>query len=325
MRFFLVFIFLVCSVFAKDDYVLGEGYQVGNLPIYVGGYFSIDYQKKDEQDRYRIDDIAFLSYGGTDTFSYLLELEFKDLYVKTDDNGNKTTTRNEKLYVERMYIDYRINDNYELRLGKYNSPIGFWNLMPINVLRETTSSPISTKIIFPQFTTGLDLAYNTFNEDNEIKVDVIFQNNSTIDDEYNNYDVLKHYALGFSYEKENYVLKVNGGYFSQRSKHDYVYALLSARYDDDNYQFLSEFGAQRSDTKNYNYAGYVQGLYRFTNKHIGIIRLESYDNEFKNIDDSIAIFAYTYRPLYPIAFKTEYQQHTLNNENQLIFSFSVLF
>ena len=324
MRFFLVFVFLLSSLFAKDDYVLGEGYQVGDLPIYVGGYFSLDYQKKDERDRFRVDDIAFLSYGGTNTFSYMFELEFKELYVKTDDNGVKTTTKNEKLYVERMYVDYNINDNYQLRLGKYNSPIGFWNLMPINVLRETSSSPLVIDVIFPKFTTGIDVGYNSF-EDGEIKVDLIFQDNSTIDDEYNNYDVVKHYGVGISYELDNYTFKANLGYFANRNKDDYTYALLSARYEDDNYQFLAEVGAQRSEYNEHNYAGYVQGLYRFSEQHIGIIRLESFEIERQNLDDAIAIFGYTYRPLYPIALKSEYQLHTINDENQFIFSLSVLF
>ena len=325
----LISLLFTTTLFAQDEYVLGEGYKLGNLPLYLGGYISTDYRKKDEEDRYRVDDIAFLAYGGNDTLSYLVELEFKEFYVEThSDKYGNTTQRDHRLYIERMYFDYTINDNYTLRTGKYNSPVGFWNLMPINVLRATTSSPVSNKIIFPNYTTGLDLSYTSFDE-NEIQIDVILQDNTPIDDEYNNYDIDKHYALGFTFINNDFTAKINSGYFSKRDHHkgvdDFAYALVSAKLEDDDYQILAEAGAQSSKNSDNNYAGYVQGLYRLTEKHIGIIRLESYKDELESENDNIAIFGYTYRPFPSMALKSEYQQHTRSNTNQFIFSFSVLF
>jgi len=200
--------------------------------------------------------------------------------------------------------------------------------MPINVLRATTSSPVSNDIIFPNYTTGFDLSYSAFEED-EIRLDMILQDNTPIDDEYNNYDIDKHYALGFSYAKNDVTLKLNGGYFSKRDRHvgvdDFTYALVSGKYEKDDYQVLAEVGIQRSKDSDHNYAGYLQGLYRFSEKHIGIIRLESYKDELQNRNDNMVIFGYTFRPFPSMALKSEYQQHTKNNENQFIFSFSVLF
>ena len=329
MKFFLASLFFWSSfLYAQDEYALGEGYQVGDSPIYLGGYFSLDYRKKDEEDRYRVDDISFMSYGGNDTISYMAEFEFKEFYVETRDNDKTTIARDHRLYAERLYFDYNIDENYDLRVGKYNSPIGFWNMMPINVLRETTSSPILNEIIYPKYTTGLDLSYTSFSQ-GELKLDFVLQDNTSIDDDYNNYDIDKHYALGVTYADDDYTLKVNGGYFSKRSVYeevnDFTYALISLKYDDDKYQFLAEGGVQSSKEKDHNYAGYIQGLYRFTSQHIGIIRLEAYKDELENKNDNIAIFGYTYRPLYPVALKAEYQQHSADNENQIIFSFSVLF
>jgi len=329
LRFFLaLLIFFSSLLYAKDDYVIGEGYQVGELPIYLGGYLSLDYRKKDEEDRYRFDEMSFMSYGGNDTISYMAEFEFEEFYVKTQNDDESISEHDHKLYLERLYIDYNMDETYVLRMGKYNSPIGFWNLMPINVLRATTSSPILNEIIYPKYTTGLDLSYTTFSQ-GELKLDFILQNNTPIDEDYNNYDIDKHYALGISYEEDEYTLKLNGGYFSKRDNHlevnDFTYALISAKYEDEKYQFLLEAAAQNSKDDNTNYASYAQGLYRFTHKHIGVLRLESYKDELENKNDNIAIFGYTYRPLYPIALKAEYQQHTANDENQIIFSFSVLF
>ncbi|MDO9265588.1 MAG: hypothetical protein Q7U00_00745 [Sulfurimonas sp.] len=324
----LVFIFLL-SLHAEEEYQLGKGVQIGSLPFYVGGYFSLDYKHTDNTDRYRVDDVAVMGYGDYDKFSYLIELEFKEVYVETHENGVKSTTHNDKLYTERLYLDYNFNENYMLRVGKYNSPIGFWNLLPVNILRETTSNPMSTNILFPKFTTGLNSSYMSYGE-GELKVDVMLQHNNDISYEYNNYKMNEHYGFGVSYEKNDYTVKLNGGYFHNLNENiiqdNLYYLLLSAKYESSKYQILSEIGSQKSKNQyTTEYAGYIQGLYRFSEQHLGIIRVESYDDRVTAIDDDILIFGYTYRPLYPIAIKSEYQFHSQSDQNQFLFSFSVLF
>lgn len=319
---------LTLNLYSEDGYQLGEGLKISDLPIYVGGYFSIDYQHKTNYDRYRIDDLAILSYGKKDKFSYMAELEFKELYVKIDDQNSSTTERNNKFHIERFYVDYTVNDNYYLRLGKYNSPIGYWNLMPINVLRETTSSPVLTYIIFPKFTTGMTLQYQSYNSET-FNIEFLAQHNEDLDDEYNNYKVNEHYGFVLGYENDFIALKFNGGYFhlngSQIERSRY-YALLSSQIDRERYQLLCEIGTQYSnDHFSTPYALYLQGLYHFNDQNSGILRFESYRNKLENKDDKIVILGYTYRPLYPVAFKAEYQIHSEQESNKLLFSFSVLF
>ena len=325
----IVILVLLFSVLqAEEEYELGNGMQIGSSPIYVGGYFSVDSKYMEDYTMYRIDDLALLSYGSYDKFSYLAEFEFKEFYVKTKTNGIKETAKDTKLYTERLYVDYNLDENYMFRVGKYNSPIGFWNLLPINVLRETTSNPMSSYILYPKFTTGMSASYSSYS-DGELKVDLLLQHNNDIDSEYNNYRIDEHYAFGVTYEKDEYTYKINGGYFhslNDITEDDLYYFLLSAKYETDNYQLQAELGTQRNENVfTTKYAGYLQGVYHFTDQHAGIIRLESYDNQVENKSDDMAIIGYTYRPLYPIAIKTEYQVHSIKKENQFLFSFSVLF
>ncbi|MFK5938462.1 MAG: hypothetical protein QM497_08715 [Sulfurimonas sp.] len=313
---------------AQDKYELGSGVQVASLPIYIGGYISVDYRNKHNENRYRIDDLAILSYGNYKKFSYMAELEYRDLYTKTYTNNNSHITRDKKLHIERLYTDYSYNEHYYLRVGKYNSPIGFWNLLPVNVLQATTSDPVVTHIIFPEFTTGINIVYSNI-QNSEIKIDVMLQNNKDFDDDYNNYKIDKHYAVGLTYEKDNYAFKINVGHFSQINNTAFKnlnYALISAKYDTNKYQITGELGYQSSQTKTTKpYASYIQGLYRITPKHHVVIRTEAYKDNVINIKDNIAIFGYTYRPLYPLALKAEYQLHSLHKEDNLLFSFSVMF
>ena len=173
----------------NSGYQLGEGIQLGSLPIYIGGYISTDIRSRDDETRYRIDDLAFLGYGNYGKFSYMAELEFKEFYAVTvNKDGNSSTSTDTSLHTERLYLDYTFNENYMLRGGKYNSPIGFWNLLPINVLRDMSSTPYSSNIIFPRFTTGFAAKYSSFN-DNELQVDVMIQHNNDLDSSYNNYQM----------------------------------------------------------------------------------------------------------------------------------------
>ena len=328
MRSFLILLLLSSFLFSDEEYRLGEGIQVGSMPFYVGGYISLNYLQREAQKEYRVDDVAIMGYGNYDKFSYMIELEYKEFYVYKDHHGVTSTKKDTHLYTERAYIDYTHNENYTFRIGKYNTPIGFWNLLPINVLRETTSNPKSTYILFPKFTTGLDSSYSSYSK-GEIKINVTLQHNEGIDEGYNNYVTDKHYGVGASYEIDEYTIKLNSGYFHtehDNPNQDLYYMLLSAKYETDKYQILTEVGSQKTK-KEYTtkYAGYIQGAYRFTQQHIGILRAESYDNKKDNVSEEIMVVGYTYRPLYPIALKSEYQFHSKEDDNKLLLSLSVLF
>lgn len=325
--FFILLLLLKLS--ANDEYKLGEGFQVASLPIYVGGYFSLDYIKQENKEQYTIDDIAILSYGNYNKFSYMLELENKELYSYIIEDGDSFTQKNKKIFLERVYIDYSYNENYMFRFGKFNSPIGYWNLLPINVLRDTTSSPQSVSILFPVFTSGINLEYSSF-KDSEIQIDIIMQENEGIDDRYNNYHINRHYGLGLNYAKDDYSFKFNGGYFHLHEDNkldaDSYYILLSAKYETDSYKLLSEFGSSYGEDDFISkYAGYIQASYNFLEKHMAVLRVESYEDTQHDIKDTMALLGYTYRPLYPVALKAEYQIHSLHDENKFLCSLSVLF
>ncbi len=347
--FIVILLFLLplhADEYSQNEYKLGEGVQVGSLPFYLGGYFSLDYQHTDTTNRYRIDDIAILGYGSYDKFSYMAEFEFKEFYVQTRSQDSISLTQDTKLHTERVYVDYTLDENYMFRVGKYNSPIGFWNLLPVNVLRDTTSNPITSSIIFPQYTTGIGVTYNYYGE-NDLKIDLLAQKNSDLDPGYNNYEINEQYGVGVTYSKENLSLKMNAGVFnlvhynlnkntgdgdnddddkSELEQPQRYYALVSAKYDVDNFQIMSELGTQASKTKfTTEYAGYIQGLYRFNEEHSVIFRAESYKENVLNTSDNMAIVGYTYRPLYPIAIKTEYQFHSQSKNDNFLLSFSMMF
>lgn len=335
IKYLLLFLLLLNTLFAEsqiqdqNSYVLGEGIKVGELPIYLGGYISVDYRNKNDENRYRLDDIALLSYGNYDNFSYMAELEYQGLYVVREKNNKYTNQRATTLHAERLHVDYEHNENYLFRVGKYNSPVGYWNLLPINVLRDTTSNPVSTNILFPKSTTGAMATYSSY-EYGDLKVNLMMQHNNDLDSTYNNYNIDEHYGLGVEYAQDEWEIKANigefEGLFNNEASEKLYYYMVSLKYETEQFKITSELGSQKVD-KYYTtrYAGYVQGIYSFNEKHAGVVRLESYDDIHNAIKEDIAVLGYSYRPLYPVSIKTEYQLHSLRKNNQFLLSLSVMF
>lgn len=315
---------------ADEEYQLGSGKQLARLPLCIGGYFSLTYAQTQQYQEYKADDVALLAYGEHEALSYLAEVEFKELYVERDFKSSKRyIKRDYEPYMERLYLDYTFDERFKVRLGKFNSAVGFWNLLPINVLRDTTSSPKFVYTLFPRFSTGMHATY-AHSASNETIVDATFQNNNDLDSQYNNFIADKHYAFGFATHLDSIALKLNTGYFcapsEQRINGGAYYATASLRYENDAYVIMAEGGVQKAKIESdISYALYLQALYRVDHHNALVMRLESYESKIEQNQDNIAIIGYTYRPLYLIALKAEYQWHKESLENQFLGSFSVLF
>jgi len=328
MRYIITLYLLLCSLLYSNEieYRLGSGMQIGSLPLYVGGYLSLAYENEyDASTELTIDDMALMLYGEQNRFSYLVEMESEDIYSYSDIISTDIT-----FHIERLYLGYEFNDIFDIKVGKYNSAIGFWNLNPINVLRDTTSSPIITDIIFPKFTNGLEINYHS-QGDKEYQISLVLQENEDIDtlihdDIYNNFDVNRYYGVGFYLQDEMWSYRVNGGYFEVDDGSSLLYMVAAFRYIDEKSKLLGEVAIQFDDNGlKIPYAGYLQYSYMLIQKHEAILRVESYKDLNLEKRDSFVVAGYTYRPITPIALKGEYQWHTLERENRFLISASILF
>jgi len=333
----LLSLFLLCTVLfsgllkAEDPkYKLGQGVQLGTLPLYLGGYFSLLYRDTFDNERlFELENVALMLYGEKENFSYMLELEAENVYSEVFQNEDADVV-NEHFHIERLYLEYAFNESYALRAGKFNSPVGLWNQIPINVLRDTSSNPMHSRMLFPQFTSGLDVKY-TANTENEMSVDILLQENEDFDnliskEIYNNFETDRHYGIGLSLTEHAVSYHLNAGVFRTVTADEYYYLSAAFLYDMGDLRLQAEVGTQFDQDKNtIPYVGYIQGRYTFEEKHEAIVRLESYDDRSTEAKDTFAVLGYTYRPLYPIALKGEYQWHTLHDEDRVMFSLSILF
>ena len=332
IQYCLAGVILLCGSLNADDegYKLGHGMQLGTLPLYVGGYFSVEYEDNFDQYRsLRLDDLSIMLYGEHENISYMAEFEANNVYSEVFGN-EAADAKNEHFHIERLYLDYTFNESYTLKVGKYNSPVGIWNRIPINVLRDTSSNPLISTKLFPQFTTGLNLKYSS-NNSNDMTLNVMMQESEDLDnwissEIYNNFETDQHYGAGFSFVNSDVLYSLNAGYFQTVFDKQYYYLEGAFEYRNEAFKLQAEVGSQfNQDKTTIPYIGYIQGLYTIEEGHETIVRFETYSDKTTQLKDSFAVFGYTYRPLYPIAIKGEYQWHALHEEDKLLFSLSVLF
>ncbi|SFV61848.1 hypothetical protein MNB_SV-13-1607 [hydrothermal vent metagenome] len=329
IRIFLFFVLSVMIYAQESKYELGKGLQIGSLPLYIGGYVSLEYEYFDNtKSSFALDDVAILAYGNYENASYMLELEAKDMYAYS--KGDSKEINSNHFHIERLYVGYEFGEKLAIKLGKYNSPIGFWNLMPINILRDTSSSPKITKLLFPNFTSGLELEYHLGNEGNSL-LHLMMQESEDIDkwinDEvYNTFELDRHYGLGLSLEHSDINYQLNAGYFHTIHDESYYYLLAGFEYKKSDFKLLGELGSQfDEDAVSMPYIAYLQYSQIIKDNHELILRGESYENKKIDIKDTFLVAGYTYRPLAPLALKFEYQWHSYKEEEKALFSFSILF
>lgn len=326
MRLLLIFLFIYnINIQAYD---MGRGYEIDDK-LHLGGYFSTDYQVSKNERVFRLDDVAILAYGNfNDKLSYLCELEAAPVY--THEYKTATTTRSLRFHKERLYLDYKHTDTLNFRIGKQITPIGYWNLEPINVLRDTSSNPLFSNQMFPKFISGVDI-YGYLPGYESIRYHLFGQNNKDLDENYIN--IKNEHFFGLSVEnEENYNFQYGGslGEFitddAKRSR------FLQANLKYDTYPFTFQSEMMYSTIKNnnggetdYKIAAYIQSLYQLDIKNAIVGRYEYFKDSELNSKQHIGVLGYSYRPIYSVSLKGEYQLNSDSGLNKFIISFSVLF
>ena len=266
---FITALFLFSFLKADEEYQLGQGYQLGSTPLYLGGYFSARYDINHGDSEFDLDDVAVLVYGSFEKFDFLGEIEASDVTFEKEGKSDYDLS-NQDLHLERLYITWALNDNTELYLGKFNSDIGFWNQTPINILHDTTTPPHIMSTLFPKLTSGIGYIYQ-INEN--LTISLSMQQNEDLDEEYNNLFVKEHYSISLKDTKESYTWGVGGGYFKERNKHTSTYATIGIQKEFVKLTLLGElYHRQTEDAPSVPYDLYLQGTWHIKDKHDLIIR-----------------------------------------------------
>lgn len=311
---------------AAFGYEPGNGVELTDF-LKVGGYVAAKYEKSENTDKLLLDDVAVMAYGNISSSTrYLVEMENVGRYQKDFKNDKESEAGTFR--VERAILEHSFSSAVNVTVGKMITPVGYWNQTPVNVLRDTTSSPLVATSIFPKLITGIQVHGESGVEGLEYTASV--QQTNDIDEKYNNFAINKFYGLGAKYElTDNSEAKLFAGYFNERndaSQRRFVHA--SYKYSNGAFQVLSEaaYSIMETIVKDTTSGGFfAQGRYRMDQKNYAIARYEYYFDGHEQEREHIAIVGYNYRPMYPISLKAEYSFSSVAEKSRFLCSISALF
>lgn len=309
-----------------NGYQLGRGYALGETGIRLGGYASTQISvPRHSSWSYELSDLSlFLTWDNGGRLHFFSELEAGDLLSANQQHS--LGVQNVHFEFERCYLDTLVNNHVTLRLGKFLTPIGQWNVIHAAPLVWTSARPVATENLFSTHATGLMLhgsatlnqqllEYSVFGDATEHldshRSDTPFENAAGLHLRYFVSDKLQ---LGMSYA--NFVLND-----FQPKRHHLAGLDLTASYQ--GYELSSEM-LYRSGKPGYGqtaWQGFVQGVAPVYNKQWFVVARYEFFQQAQDGLGQTGLLGMAYRPLPPLIWKLDYRLGT-NNANLAADGFS---
>jgi hypothetical protein len=148
------------SLFSLDtplgpvDYVPGRGLRLGRTGLTLGGFTTAEFDLTDGQPgTVAIDGLNFLAlWEPVEFFHAFAEVELGPLLFV--DTGSGDVRSSGDAHVERLYGDLSKSDALNLRVGKFQTPVGIWNLVPAEPFTWTATDPVLAETAFDEHQTG---------------------------------------------------------------------------------------------------------------------------------------------------------------------------
>ncbi len=145
---------MMCKpLLAEDDSSFLQGFR-------VGGYTSMDlHVPRTEPTRLNWNELSMIvTWDQNSRIKFFGEIDLENPASYT--HGQGLDFRDAYINPERLYFDLNINENANLRLGRFLTPLGRWNQLHASPLVWTASRPLATTELFPSFTSGVQLFGN---------------------------------------------------------------------------------------------------------------------------------------------------------------------
>ncbi len=147
-------LFSVDSPIGSIEYFTGRGLRLGRTGLTIGGFSTFEIEREEGGPGvFALDSINFLTlFEPIDALRGFAEIEVGDLFrVETDSDDVHSDP---DVQIERLYGDYIHGDALSARFGKFQTPIGRWNLVPAEPFVWTTTQPLIVEFGFDEYTTG---------------------------------------------------------------------------------------------------------------------------------------------------------------------------
>jgi hypothetical protein len=137
------------------EYRIARGLRFGESGLTIGGFATLELERPDrEATQLALDGLNFLAlWEPADSFRAFAELEVGDLAAwDSSEHGVESSPR---ANFERLYAEYSHSDALNLRVGKFLTPVGQWNLAPAEPFVWTPTQPAILELGLDEHQTGI--------------------------------------------------------------------------------------------------------------------------------------------------------------------------
>jgi hypothetical protein len=147
-------LFRAATPLGAVEYQAGRGLRVGDTGLTLGGFVTAEAERlEDDTSRGGLEGASlFVFYDPVSFVHAFSELDFGNLAEWDDEHRGLRS--NPDVEVDRLYADVGRSDALQLRVGKFLTPFGRWNLAPAEPLVWTTSEPLIVEEVFDEVVTG---------------------------------------------------------------------------------------------------------------------------------------------------------------------------
>ncbi len=302
------------------QYQLGKGLPLGDSGLWLGGYATLSMVAlKNIPWSAQLSDLSLFMGWQKGHWRFFSEFELGDGLVAG--NGLGLTTHQGYFDLERLYLDYLVDDAFKIRVGKFLTPIGRWNQIHADPLVWTTSKPVILDDSFAMHVTG-GMAYGNFEVMDKLWSYVFYGGGGnqldfvppvdSSDDNFRDTSGFRlyhespgqiqfglsysHYAKVFGHPGEKNLLGCD--FFWTRKRYE-----LSG-------EFIYRLGAGNAPgmpARHDLWGLYLQGVAPLVGDLYAVARYESYQKESASSPGNLGVVGLAYRPMPPLVFKFEYR------------------
>ncbi len=122
-----------------------RGIQFGDSGLTIGGFATLEFDAiEGEADEFALDGPNFLVlYEPVDRLRFFAELEIGDLFTWPPGEAVESDAT---ATFERLYAEYAFSDAFTVRIGKFQTPVGRWNLAPAEPFVWTPTQPVLLEV-----------------------------------------------------------------------------------------------------------------------------------------------------------------------------------
>lgn len=323
---------VVCSATENDNdsaslmpyYSWGRGITFPVADLTLGGYINSSFAQEHKLKSYgAIDDLSlFITWSPHERVRFFSEIELEEWLSSYGVIDNIY----DAFRVERLYTDLLITETLNLRLGKFLTPVGRWNVIHAGPLVWTTTRPIiSEKMYTPEHISGVLLSKKLELLEHSVEFSIYYDNAQQLDPHQEDLETDNAFGGRMTIDlAEQLQLGVSYLNFKEATDDDELQLAridnigLDLLWQQNDYELLMEFIYHHADDIQGDKKGlYLQGVAPLFDHVFAVGRYEYLTDNHKLIQDNahIGIIGLAWRPYTPLVFKAEYR---LGEHNEFI-------